>query len=137
MTSYAKPLPQITDENRAFWEGTRAGRLLMQRCDACSHLRFPISIVCPECLSPDHSWKPVSGTGEVFSYVVFHQIYDRTFADDVPYNVALVQLDDGPRMFSNIVGVPNDAVQVGTRVQVVFDAVTDEITLPRFTPVGP
>ena len=134
MTGYEKPLPEITDANRPFWEGLRAGRLLLQECDRCGHVRYPISHVCPECLEAGHQWVAMSGRGEVFSYVVFHQVYNKAFADDVPYNVALVQLDEGPRMFSNVVGVPNDQVSVGTRVRIVFDPVTEEVTLPRFTP---
>lgn len=134
MTDYQKPLPEITDANRPFWDGLRAGQLLLQKCDRCGHVRYPISHVCPECLEAGHEWVPMSGRGEVFSYVVFHQVYNKAFADDVPYNVALVQLDEGPRMFSNVVGVPNDEVAVGTRVRLVFDPVTEEVTLPRFTP---
>ena len=131
-TPYAKPLPTITDLNRDFWEGCRQGRLRMQKCGGCAHIRYPISHVCPRCLSYEYQWTDLSGRGSVFSYVVFHQIYNRAFAQDVPYNVALVQLEEGPRMYSNVVGVPNDAVKVGDRLQVVFDAVTPDVTLPRF-----
>jgi uncharacterized OB-fold protein len=68
----------------------------------------------------------------VFSYIVFHQVYNQAFRQDVPYNVALVQLAEGPRMYSNVVGVPNEAVKVGDALEVVFDPVTPEITIPRF-----
>ncbi len=78
----------------------------------------------------------LSGRGTVHSYIVFHQVYNKEFAGDVPYNVALVQLDEGPRMFSNIVGTPNDQVKVGDRVAVVFEPATDEISIPRFQIVG-
>ncbi|MEU6641940.1 Zn-ribbon domain-containing OB-fold protein [Saccharomonospora sp. NPDC046836] len=132
MTDYVKPLPEIGEVNRRFWEATREGRLELQRCTDCGHLRFPINDICPECLSRAHTWQPLSGDGEVFSYVVFHQVYNKAFVDDVPYNVALIQLDEGPRMFSNIVGTPNEQVSVGDRVRVVFDPVTDTVTLPRF-----
>jgi uncharacterized OB-fold protein len=136
VSDYRKPLPEITDETRPFWDGLRKEQLLLQQCDRCAHIRYPISHVCPECLVAGHRWVPLSGQGEVFSYIVFHQVYDKAFADDVPYNVALIQLDEGPRMFSNVVGVPNDEVAVGTRVRMVFDPVTEEVTLPRFTPEG-
>jgi uncharacterized OB-fold protein len=132
MSEYKKPLPTITDENRAFWDGCKAGRLQLQKCGACGHIRYPISHVCPDCLSYDFEWTALSGRGEVFSYVVFHQLYNKAFAEDIPYNVALVQLDEGPRMYSNIVGVDNDAVKIGDKVEVVFDAVTPEITIPKF-----
>lgn len=132
MSQYSKPLPTIRDENRPFWEGCREHRLRMQRCDDCGHVRFPISHCCPQCLSEAHHWHDLSGRGTVFAYIVYHQVYDKAFAQDVPYNVALVQLEEGPRMYSNVVGTPNDAVKVGDALEVVFDQVTPEVTIPRF-----
>ena len=128
MSDYAKPLPTITGDNVGFWDGTRRGKLCMQKCGACGHIRFPISSVCPRCLSLAFEWAELSGRGVVFSYVVFHQVYDPAFKDDVPYNVALIQLEEGTRMYSNVVGVDNDMVKVGDKVEVVFDPVTPEIT---------
>ena len=132
MNEYTKPLPVITVENREFWEGCRRGKLRMQQCGDCAHIRYPISHVCPKCLSYRFEWTDLSGRGEVFSYVVFYQLYNKAFEKDIPYNVALVQLEEGPRMFSNVVGVDNDAVKVGAKLEVVFDPVTPEVTLPRF-----
>lgn len=132
MGDYLKPLPTLTDDNRPFWDACRQHRLQMQQCEDCGHIRFPINRVCPRCLGDAFHWQALSGHGTGFSYVVFHQVYDKAFANDVPYNVALVQLDEGPRIYSNVVGVPNDAVEVGDRVSVTFDAVTPEITIPRF-----
>lgn len=134
MTEYTKPLPTITDENREFWEGAKHGRLRMQKCGDCGHIRYPISHVCPKCLSYNFNWTDLSGRGEVFSYIVFHQLYNKAFEKDIPYNVALVQLEEGPRMYSNVVGVDNDAVKVGDKVEVTFDPVTPEVTIPRFKP---
>ena len=132
MNEYLKPLPTLSDENRPFWDACRAHELRMQRCTACGHIRFPISRICPKCLDAAHTWQPLSGRGTVFSYVVFHQVYNAAFKQDVPYNVALVQLEEGPRMYSNVVGVPNDQVHVGDALEVVFDEVTPEVTIPRF-----
>lgn len=132
MSDYAKPLPEITDLNRPFWDGCQRGELRMQRCEACQHLRYPIATVCPKCLSDEVTWVALSGRGTVFSYLVFHQVYNQAFADDVPYNVALVQLDEGPHMFSNIVGCANDAVAIGDPVEVVFDRASENVTIPRF-----
>lgn len=132
MSDYTKPLPVLTDENRPFWESCAAGRLSFQKCCDCQHLRYPISHICPDCLSSDYRWTPVSGRGHVFSYVVFHKAYHPGFQGDLPYNVALVQLDEGPRMYGNIVDTPNDAVRIGAAVTAVFDEVTREITIPRF-----
>lgn len=134
MSEYRKPLPTITDENRPFWEGCKQGKLQLQQCGECGHIRYPISHVCPDCLSYEFAWKPLSGRGTVFSYIVFHQLYNKAFAEDLPYNVALVQLAEGPRMYSNVVGVANDAVKIGDPVEVVFDAVTPEVTIPKFRP---
>lgn len=134
-TEYKKPLPTLNDQNRPFWEGAREGKLMMQKCGECGHIRYPISHVCPDCLSYEFAWTQLSGRGEVFSYVVFHQLYNKAFADDIPYNVAMVQLEEGPRMFSNIVGVDSndgDAVKVGDKVEVVFERATPEITIPKF-----
>lgn len=134
MSDYQKPLPELNTENRPFWEACREGRLAMQKCRACGHIRYPIQGVCPKCLSEQSEWIDLSGEGEVLSRLVFHQVYHKAFANDVPYNVVLVQLDEGPRMFSNVVVVPNEDVKVGMRVVVTFDPVTAEVTIPRFRP---
>ncbi len=131
MTEYNKPLPTLNDENRPFWDACRAGELRLQKC-TCGHLRYPINRFCPVCLSDQCVWTPVSGRGTVFAYVVFHNAYHPGFKGDLPYNVALVQLEEGPRMYSNVVGTPNDQVRVGDALEVVFDPVTPDITIPRF-----
>jgi uncharacterized OB-fold protein len=130
--TYKKPLPTIDRLNKPFWDATRAERLELQHCDDCGKPRYPVSHVCPGCLSPQFEWKPVSGRGTVLSSIVFHQVYHPAFADHVPYNVSLIQLDEGPRMFSNVVGVPPSGVKVGDRVQAIFDAVTADVSIPRF-----
>jgi uncharacterized OB-fold protein len=132
MSSYDKPLPELTEENRPFWDACRTGKLSLQKCRNCGHVRYPVARFCPECLSEDHDWAEMSGRGTVFSYIVFHRAYHPGFKADVPYNVALVQLEEGPRMFSNVVGTPNDAVRIGDAVEAVFDAVTPDVTIPRF-----
>jgi hypothetical protein len=134
MTDYAKPLPILSDDNRPFWQATTKNELRMQQCLDCRHIRYPINHVCPKCLSEKAEWKQLSGRGEVFSYIVFHQVYHPGFAKDVPYNVAMIQLEEGPRMISNVVGVPVDQVKVGDKVEAVFDPVTKDITVPRFSP---
>jgi hypothetical protein len=132
--TYAKPLPTVTDETRPFWEGLGQGELRLQRCRGCGHHRYPIAPVCPRCLGAESEWVCVSGRGKVFSYVIFHQVYHEAFRADAPYNVALIQLDEGPFMFSNVVEIPNAAIRCDMPVTVVFDPVTDAITLPRFRP---
>lgn len=106
----------------------------MQKCGACGHIRYPVTAICPECLSEQTQWVELSGAGEVMARLVFHQVYHKAFANDVPYNVVLVQLDEGPRMFSNVIGVLNEQVRVGMRVKVAFDLVTPGVAIPRFRP---
>lgn len=130
--TYDKPLPTLDESNKPFWSAARERQLVLQHCGACGKPRYPINHVCPHCLSDRFEWKPVSGRGTVFSSIVIHQVYNQAFAGDVPYNVSLIQLDEGPRMFSNVVGIPPSEVKVGDRVQVVFDAVTPEVSIPRF-----
>jgi uncharacterized OB-fold protein len=127
-----RPLPSIGDHNRAFWDGLTRGELRLQRCGSCGHLRHPVIDTCPVCLSGEYAWETVSGRGEVLSTIVFHQVYHPAFKDQVPYNVALVQLDEGPRLISNVIGVDPHDVRVGDRVQAVFEAVSDDVTIHRF-----
>jgi uncharacterized protein len=132
MTAYLKPLPRVTADNRPFWEAARRHQLALQRCADCGHFRYPPAPVCQECLSESAEWTPVSGRGIVSTFVVFHKRYFESFAADIPYNVVQVQLDEGPRLTANLVDVANDRIRIGMRVEVVFDDVTPEISLPRF-----
>jgi uncharacterized OB-fold protein len=128
----AKPRPTITEENQPFWDAARAGELRLQRCGSCYHVRNPIQPLCPVCLSDDFEWSLMSGRGSVFAQVAYHRAFHPAYRDDVPYNVVIVQLDEGPRLFSNVVGVESSALEVGARVVVSFDAVDSELTVPRF-----
>jgi len=134
--SYEKPLPRVTADNRAFWEATKRHELRLQRCDACGRFRYPPAPVCPRCLSESAEWTRVSGRGTVTTFIVMHKVYFPAFAGDVPYNVVQVELEEGPRLTANLVDVPNDQIEVGMRVEAVFDDVTPEITLPRFRRAG-
>lgn len=133
-TPYAKPLPAVSSLNRPYWDGLEAGRFVMPKCDACGAVWYPPAPFCPECWSRDFSWQPLSGRGKVNSWVVFHQAYFASFRDDVPYNVAEVELEEGPRLLTNLVEVANDAIEIGMPVEVVFDSVSDEVSLAKFRP---
>jgi uncharacterized OB-fold protein len=133
-SAYLKPLPVPSPESRPFWDACRRHELRLPRCSACSAYWFPPSGVCPECLSDQFEWALASGRGEVFSFVVMHRVYHKGFADDVPYPVALVALEEGPHFLSNVVDCALDEIRIGMPVQVVFDDVTDEHTLPKFRP---
>ena len=132
MSPYEKPLPRVTADNRPFWEAARRHQLALQRCADCGRFRYPPAPVCPECLSERREWTPVSGRGTISTFVVFHQRYFASFADAIPYNVIQVRLDEGPRLTANLVDIPNGEIRIGMRVEVVFDDVTPEISLPRF-----
>lgn len=129
---YTKPLPTIDNRNRPHWEGNATHELRVQRCDDCGVLRFPASRWCTHCLGEKTSWQVTSGKGKVWSWCVFHRAYFKGFADDLPYAVALVELDEGVRMYSNLVGVPCDKIRIGMRVRAVYEKVNDEVTLVKF-----
>ena len=131
-TPVARPRPTITEENQPFWDAARAGELRLQRCAACGHVRNPIQALCPMCLGEEFDWTLLSGRGEVFAKVVYHRAFHPAYRDDVPYNVVMVQLEEGPRLFSNVVEADNDAIRVGDPLEVVFDRIDDDLTVPRF-----
>jgi uncharacterized OB-fold protein len=128
-------LPALDNWNRPFWEATREKRLVAQECGDCGHVFFPPGPVCPHCLSANLAWRRLSGRGTVESWVVFHQLYYKGFADDVPYNVAMIRLDEGARLFSNIVGTANADIYVDMKVEVTFEPATEELSIPKFRPV--
>ena len=134
MASYDKPVPEITEQLRPFFEAARARQLVVQRCADCGSLRFPARELCAACLSNDAGWVAVSGRGEVFSFNVMHQVYHPGFAGEVPYAVVLVKLEEGPKILSNLVGVAPHEIRIGMPVRVVFEDITEEVTLPRFAP---
>ena len=136
MSAYAKPLPEITPAMRPFWDAAQRHELVVQRCGGCGARRFPARDVCSRCLSREATWVPVSGRGTVFTWAVMHQVYHPGFAGEVPYAVVVVELDEGARLVSNLVDCPVADVRAGMPVEVVFDDVTPDVTLPKFRPVS-
>jgi uncharacterized OB-fold protein len=132
---YQKPLPVISPLNRPFWEALKNRELRMQKCDECGKIWYPPSPLCPICWARKFTWHRLSGFGHVNSWVVFHQSYFRGFDNELPYNVAEVELDEGPRLLTNLVGISNDRIRAGMRVEITFEDVTDDITLAKFRPV--
>jgi uncharacterized OB-fold protein len=131
------PEPPVTELTRPFWEGGLADELRLQRCLNCRHIRYPISAICPRCLSGEAAWEAMSGRGSVQTYVVFERAYSDAWKDEVPYVVALVELDEGPVFLTNVVGVPPGDVRVGQRVVAVFRRRSATAALPQFTPAEP
>jgi uncharacterized OB-fold protein len=129
-----RPIPAVTAEMRPFYDAARRGELVVQRCRGCGALRFPARALCSECLAIDAEWTPVSGRGEVYSFNVMHQVYHPGFAAAVPYAVVLVKLAEGPKLISNLVGIAPADIRIGMPVRVIFEALNDDITLPKFAP---
>jgi len=132
--SYTKPIPTVTPELQPFFAAAKRHELVVQRCSACGTHRFPAREICSNCLSRDASWVGVSGLGEVFSFNVMHQIYHPGFATEVPYAVVVIKLKEGAKITSNLVGVKPHDIRIGMPVKVVFEDVSDDVTLPKFTP---
>lgn len=139
-------LPDLDDDSAGFWEGCAAGELRVQRCNVCSHRQFPPRQMCPACQSFDLGWEPVSGRATVWSFVIAHPPLLPAYAELAPYNVIVVELDEDPslRMVGNLVASDNatinslspDAIEVGQRVRVVFQRVSDHVSLPRWVPAS-
>ncbi|NNN18287.1 MAG: hypothetical protein HKL84_00360 [Acidimicrobiaceae bacterium] len=131
------PLPLVTEETRPFWDSCKAGVLRLQRCSSCLEFRFPPSVICPACSSMDCSWEPVSGMGSIFSFVTFQRLYHKAFASLLPYVVAVIELEEGPRMVSRLVGLgEQDSVKCGALVKVRFERLSDDLALPLFEMLG-
>lgn len=133
--TYEKPLPVTNDGSAPFWEASKRHELVIQECEACGHRRWPIGPVCTECLATETKWATLPGTGEVWSWIVYHQSFNETWKPDLPYNVALIRVDGAHTMISNLVDVDPDQIEVGQQVEVVFDDVTDDFSIPKFRPV--
>ena len=131
---YAKPLPPITKLTTPYWEGTQRSELMTQYCHACERPWFPPSEACPECLGNDFSWRAMSGRGKVWSWVQMWQRYFPGFEEEYPYTIALIELAEGPRLYSTLVECEPESIACDMAVEVVFEAVTPEVTLPKFRP---
>lgn len=128
--------PEPTPETRHFWEGARQGELRLQRCDACAKVYFPPRPFCPACGDRAVSVFAATGGATLYSYVIHHRPAP---GFTPPYAIAVVTLDEGPRMMTNIVGCPQtpEALVLDMRLQVQFTPMDDEISLPLFRPISP
>lgn len=132
MTEYRKPLPRSTLDSREFWEGCKRHELVIQRCKDCGTYRHYPRAMCSNCNSTNIEWAKVSGKGSVYTYTVAYPPVHPAFADEVPYAIAIVELEEGVRMVTNVVDCKPEDIYIGMSVEVVFDEVTDQVTLPRF-----
>jgi len=133
-----RPLPQPTPEAKPYWDGLREDKLMLPRCRQCRRAFFYPRVLCPFCHASDIEWFQASGRGRLYSFEILHQQFNRAFKVKLPCVLAMVELEEGPRLLSNLVGVEPDPAKIrcDTPVEVVFEKLTDELTLPLFRPAG-
>ena len=133
---YTKPLPEMDPEDRPYWQSAKEHALKVQRCDDCGTWSFPPRPLCPKCQSAKLTWTKVSGRGHVYSSTTqYHPILPSYTKDDMPYNVSIIELDEGVRMITNVIGCPVDQVKINMPVEVVYEDVTPAITLAKWRPI--
>ena len=129
-----KHFPVADGLSRPYWDGCREHRLMIQRCSACGVHQFYPRIMCSACLADSPEWVQASGRGHIRSFTVARHPVSSAYAAETPYVVALIKLDEGPTMMSNIVECDIDALEIGQPVEVLFEDWSDEITVPKFRP---
>jgi uncharacterized protein len=136
MAEYAKPIPVPQPESDRYWEGTRRRELWLRKCLDCGDAYFYPRDICPKCHSRKTDWIRASGRGTVFTFAIVHRAPHPGFGPDAPYITAIIELEEGPKIPSNLVGIEADPemIAIGMPVQVIYEKVTDEITLPKFEP---
>ncbi len=136
MSEYTLPLPVMTTLSKEYWDGCKAERLLYQHCRNCDEVIFFPKYLCPNCMSHDLEWLQSSGRGKILTFTVTYESAPPAFYAAVPYAVAIIELEEGFRMMSNLVECDFEELECEMPVEVVFDAVTDEVTLPKFRPAA-
>jgi uncharacterized OB-fold protein len=132
MSGYSKPLPVVDKQTKPFWDAAKRHELCLPRCLECGRARSELERWCPYCGSQNSKWAKMSGRGTIWSHCDFHKAYFKGFEADLPYNVAVVELEEGPKLFTNIVQAKPEEIRVGVPVEVVFDDVTAEVSLVKF-----
>ena len=133
-SDYKKPVPTPDEASLPFFMGAKEHRLMIQHCSACGTATWPVKSRCPTCLSTDLTWMQASGQGTLYSFALMHQVYHPGFAAEVPYNIAEVDLEEGLRIISAIVGCTNAELHIGMALEVTFEDITSEISVPKFKP---
>jgi len=133
---YTGPIPKPTPESQPFWSATKEHKLALQHCNDCGQFYFYPRPLCRHCLSRNVEWRQVSGTGKLHSFVI-NSRPPRSFPIQEPFIIGIVELDEGPRLMTNIIGIEADPKRLRCEmpVQVVFEDITEEITLPKFKPL--
>ena len=136
MPEWNKPLPTIVGETKPFWDSCRQGKLLLQKCERCAEYQFYPRGICANCWSNEIRWVQSSGKGTVWTFTVTHQNRTTGFAEEVPYVLALVELEEGVKMFTNIVDCDPGQVKIGMPVEVTFVQANEQVTIPYFKPAS-
>ena len=126
------PLPVPSEDGAPFWEHLRAGELRIQQCASCGRLQYPPRPMCAACGSFEREWAPMSGRGTVYSFVITRQAIHPSFEGHIPYASVVVELEEGPRLTSNLIDVPVDEIAMGMPVRLELVAVSEDVTLPLF-----
>jgi uncharacterized protein len=134
MGTTTKPLPVINEDNRRYYEYLHNHELRMQKCSDCGYIRYPPGIICPRCHSLESEWFKLSGRGRVYSYAVYRACFHPAFQNEIPYAVAIIQLDEGPRLESNVTGCKVEDIRMEMPVEVYFEDMNEMISLPKFKP---
>ena len=127
-------LPSTDIETQPFWDGLKEHKFLLRHCNACGRDHYYPRPFCPTCWSDDLSWKPASGRGRLYTYSIVHVNDLPPFNERVPYVAAIVELDEGPRVMTNVEGVPFDELRADMPVTVDFKAISDDVTIAVFRP---
>ena len=126
-----KPMPIPDEISAPFYDGARGGRLMLQHCSACDGWSFPVRERCPHCFAAPLQWRAASGRGTLYTFAIMHQVMNPGFAGAVPYNVSQIDLIEGVRMVSNVIGIANADLRIGMDLEVVFDDI-----VPKFRPAA-
>lgn len=132
MADYVKPLPTINAETAPFWAAAKEHKLVIQKCKRCWNLQHFPRAICGACGNEEFEWVQSSGKGEVYSLTRVYMNRAPGWVDEVPYVFAIIQLNEGIHMISNVVGTPAEEVVIGTPVEVIFEDVNDEVSIPKF-----
>ncbi len=134
--TYPKPLPQPNADDKFFWDGCQKHKLLFEKCQNCGLVRWPPSIICPNCYSRDSELIESSGKGKLYTYAVYRQAFHKGFESEVPYVTAIVELEEGPHFLSNIIGCSPEKLHCDMPVEIVWEDITREFSLPKFKPIA-
>ena len=126
--------PASTELNAPHLDGLLAGELRLQHCKQCNEYQYPPESFCYHCPSTDLEWEAVEGNGSVYSFIIVHQRYHPAFGDRLPYNVAIIELDEGPRLIANVLDVGDKGVEIGMRVRPRIEQLDDETAALFFEP---